>query len=209
MVRPKNVLLRDFVIYALAKDFARPKRFREIRDIVNKYFYKAVSRQTLGYILKELIREGKVVNVAGKGKKYVYALKGWEMDQRYFEEIKAVLYRDLERIAKNLDRAIKFVKEHDLDEEEVRNLVFYLLTDFELRQLEGFEFILMEPWKLGTTFFEYYIALPYNMRINLLVACHIERPRAVREAIEELKKWKKLVLNSAECKNLARKLRFS
>lgn len=207
--RIKKPIIKKFILQFLASDFARPKKFSEIWKFMSRR--KICTKITLCVYLEGLEKKDliKKIKEHKKDKRFVYVLSDWKKHREYMKEYEKRMIRDVKKLAKEVDKTIKGIEKGVLTETEVHDYVFCMLTDFEYRQFQGFNLLLLnKPIALFVTpsLIEDFIAIPFNLRVQLLWVCFEKYPKATMDAIELLRKNKEVILRTPEYKDMLSKL---
>jgi len=140
---------------------------------------------------------------------YVYALLDWKKHREFQKKYEKTMVSNVKKLQKEVDKTIKGIEKGVLTEKEVYDYVFCMLTDFEARQFQGFDLLLVgkpiAPF-VAPSLIEDFIRIPYNLETQLLWVCFDKYPEATREAIDLLKKNKKRILQTKEYRDILSKL---
>jgi hypothetical protein len=184
-------------------DYASPKHFSRIWEYLKRN--RICAKNAFWVYLDGLVEKGLVIKVKAERKtklkhgekprkdRFLYALADWKKHHEFQRKYEEVMRADLKRIQKAVDKMVAGIEKGLLEEDEITDFVIGMLTDFEYRQLLGFDVLLRSKGAsafVAPSLIEDFIVIPYNLRIQLLWLCNEKYPKAIEAAVRELVKRK-------------------
>ncbi len=185
-------MVKSAIFEFLALDFFEPKLVKDIADYVKGKCHRSCSRMNVWVYLRNLERDRVIERIEESRKRVKYALVGYKNHQIVKSKFDERVKLDISKFQVDIEKMIKAVECGVLNENEVRGLLFSVLTRLELIKLEGAEMILKADSPLKSTsifpsIIEYYFDYPSRWMLELMTAFGKRYPKAVFGALNILK----------------------